>query len=201
MKETNSKDLKIIPIDDEMLYTASFLAKNRMTFEFPRSGYGPYNIDDHFKNIQFGYIGELSFLYFIANHYKVKYENLTPLDRFKKLQDERFSYNFVIGQTDGGSDFEIKNLKLDVKTYGTKIIRNIEDVYKRNLLIDKRQAENHVADIYIQTFIIGNEVPKECVLAGFYKGLPELNYNFPKPAHATSVRNLKTMKTLLDSYF
>ena len=199
--EKNISNLIKVNITDELLKAASFLAKQRMVFEYPRKGYGAYNAKNHLINLQYGYIGELSFLKFITKYFSKKYASLSPDDRFEKLKDENFSYNFIIGQTDSGFDFQVKNKEIDVKTYGTKLFSSINNVFKYNLLIDIRQAQTHKADIYIQTFIIGNGKPEQCVLAGFCEGLPPVNYHFPQPAHALSVSKLYTMDELLIKFF
>ena len=190
-----------ILIDDELADTALFLAKKRIVFEYPRKGYGQYDEKNHLMNLQYGYLGELAFLNLITRHFSDKYASVSPPERFVKLQDENFKYNFVIGQTDGGFDFSIKGKEIDVKTYGTKLIKNIDEIKRYNLLIDMRQAQNHQADIYIQAFILGNRRPEKCIIAGYYEGLPPVNYNFPKPAHAVAIDKLKPVDQLLKEYF
>ncbi len=199
--ENNRNHLVKINITEELFQTATFLAKQRLVFEYPRTGYGTYNQENHLMNLQYGYIGELSFLKYITDHFSKKYSNANPNQKFEKLKHEHFSYNFIIGQTDSGFDFLIKNKEIDVKTYGTRMFSDISDVFKYNLLIDMRQALAHKADIYIQTFIIGKQKPEQCILAGFYQGLPPINYNFPKPAHAVSIRQLYAMNELLNRFF
>lgn len=199
--ENNINNLSIIDVSNDMLQTATFLAKQRIIFEYPRAGYGTYSQENHLINLQYGYIGELSFLKFITEHLNNKYSSLNPNERFQNLKNKKFSYNLIIGQTDDGFDFQVKNNEIDIKTYGTKLLSSINDIFRYNLLIDKRQAKNHQADIYIQVFIIGNNKPEKCVLAGFYEGLPSLNSRFPQPAHAIPVPQLFTMDEFLEKFF
>ncbi len=196
----NKERLVRIQINDELLQTAKFLAKQRLVFEYPRAGYGDYN-KEHLQNLVYGYLGELAFLNFITNHFKKKYQKTTPNIRFEKLKSELFEYNLLIGKTDAGFDFKKNALEIDVKTYGTNLINDENKIFNFNLLIDQRQAKNHQATIYIQTFIVGKQKPEYCILSGFTNTLPKLNISFPKPAHALKVPELFTMNELLLNYF
>ncbi len=202
MKRVNNHPDKIVEvtINPGLLASAKFLARQRLVFEYPRSGYGQYD-EKHLLNLEYGYLGELAFLTYIVKYLNAKYRNIPPIDKFKRLQNEQFSYHFVIGQTDKGFDFQIKDKEIDVKTYGTALLKSKNDIFKYNLLIDQRQAQNHRADIYIQTFIIGHSGPEICVIAGFYEGLPPVNNHFPTPAHAIRVNELFTMEYFLQRYF
>ena len=194
------KNVKTVPVTESMFRAAGFLAKQRLVFEYPREGYGDYG-EEHLKNLLYGYIGELSFLKFVVHYFQYKYKNYKAKERFYKIKDEQFSYTPVIGQTDKGYDFIIKGKKIDVKTYGTKLLRDDNEIFKYNLLIDKRQAGNHKADIYVQAFVVGNDKPRKCILSGFYEGLPPLNEKFPHPAHALSVERLHPVSMLMQKYF
>ncbi len=191
----------IVDISNEMYNAAVFFAKQRIVYEYPRKGYGKYDEKHHLQNLIFGYLGEFSFLSIVTEHFKIKYKGVNDRDRFDKIKKEQFVYNFIIGTVDDGFDFKIKNKEIDVKTYGTKLLKLNENISKYNLLIDERQAKNHIADIYVQTFITGDNKPEKVVLSGYYEGLPPINNRFPKPAHAIQVSQLKSIENLLEKYF
>ncbi len=179
-----------------MREAANFFAKYRSLFEYPRTRYGSYNDFEHVKNIVNGYLGEFAFLEYIYNYLQLQYGELNQELRYSLLESKNFKYNLIVGKTDPGYDFIKDNLTIDVKNYGTQII-NIQNVLKMNLLIDERQVVNKQgASFYIQTFVLDTN---EIALAGFFKGLPPLNYNFPQPAYASKVVDLEPMSQIFNA--
>ena len=214
---SNSKFL-IVPIDENMSVTATFLAEQRLTYEFPRVGYGQYQHNSHLENIRNGYLGELAFLKIITERIRNKYnQEIIKLnqnynkDKAKKLYDkiknEKFSWEAIIGQTDNGYDFKKDDYLIDVKTYGTdyleknngtyKSIRTNKNINELNLYIDERQGKKWINNnnvIFVQAFI--EKDLKNVIFAGYYIGLPPLNEEVKNPAYACLVENLKPMNEL-----
>ena len=171
---------------------ATYIATQRLAFEYPREGYGPYD-DTHLKNIKSGILGELAFL----EYYKDYVERAYPDPKTRNILAKRdlgFCYKVVIGLPDGGHDFSFYNIKADVKTYGTRTVtpKQIIDI-PLNLFIDAQTVNTHKADIYIQSFITEN---RGIILAGYNVGLPPLLTWPPKPAHGKPVIELLPMSTL-----
>jgi len=184
-------DLIIYPYDDLRYKAAEYIADKRLIFEYPRGGYGKYD-KSHIPNIINGYLGEFAFLEFIINKFKIEFADvLNYWDEVKKKY--KFSYKIIIGEYDTGFDFSLKGKIIDIKNYGTKKVA-IDNILKLNLLIDKNQSAK--ADIYIQTFLLNDE---GVCLAGYYVGIPPINNNFPKPAHACLIANLQPMNNLLNN--
>jgi hypothetical protein len=218
-----TKKFLVLPITEEMLITANFLANQRLIYEFPREGYGKYQNNSHLENIRNGYLGELGFLKLMTD--KIREKNISDIEKlnksydkklakiiFKKIKNEQFAYEAVIGQTDRGYDFKKNNYLIDIKTYGTVYLKKEFDSYKTfndkkrpinklNLLIEKEQGQkwtNKNNIIFIQAFIEKNECGelKNIIFAGYHIGLPTLNTNFPRPAYACLVKDLAPMNNL-----
>jgi hypothetical protein len=117
--------------------------------------------------------------------------------------DKKFKNNLVIGEFDCGFDFKKDQTEIDVKNYATKICKNDQEILKCNLLIDKKQYNNHQADIYIQSFILIDDSNKPyIVIAGYAtKNMLTLNSRFQKPAYCCSVSQLLTYDDLKKQYF
>ena len=218
-------DLVKVSIMPKMEQTASFLAEIRLLYEYPRKGYGKYQIESHLKNLENGYLAELAFLKLITDRIKGKYrQQIIELNQeysedkakvlFDSINNEKFAYMLVIGQPDEGYDFKIKQFLIDIKTYGTDYIISKENRYftqnkkneilELNLLIDARQGkkwENNSEIIFIQSFIeldSQNKKKENVIFAGYHKGLPKYNDKFPNPAYACKVRELNTMNDLFN---
>lgn len=221
------KDFEIVPISPEMKQTASFLANERLLYEFPRKGYGQYQKSTHLENIKNGYLGELAFLKLITNKLRSKYSGqISELSRnyspeaasnlFKSIKNEKFAYILTIGQPDEGYDFKKDNLLIDIKTYGTDYIvrkgnkyyaqKSNKEIVNLNLLIDKRQGQKWKGKseiIFIQAFIEASSrdnSKRNVIFAGYHQGLPELNERFRNPAYACEVTKVEPMKVLLDHW-
>jgi hypothetical protein len=98
---SNSK-LLIVPINENMSVTATFLAEQRLTYEFPRGGYGQYQHSSHLENIRNGYLGELAFLKIMTERIRNKYnQEIIKLnqnynkDNAKKLYDKIKNEKFL----------------------------------------------------------------------------------------------------------
>lgn len=71
-----------------------------------------------------------------------------------------------------------------------------------NLLVDKKQYDNHQADIYIQTFTLVENNEPYIVIAGYaIKNMLSLNLRFQNPAYCCSVSQLLTYDDLKKQYF
>jgi len=208
-----------IKVTNELYVTAKYLAKKRLLYEYPRKGYGKYQNNSHLENLTNGYLGELAFLEWISNNIEEEFrKEISELNNnyseeiatnlFIKINNKKFSWNLVIGQPDEGYDFKIKDYLIDIKTYGTDYFLKSDDDYisqktkkklqDLNLLIDKRQGikwKNNNKIVFIQCFIAKNEKNEinEVIIAGWHKGLPELNKNFPQPAYVCKVKELNDM--------
>jgi len=215
----------IFNLYNEIIVTATFLAKQRLLYEFPRKGYGKYQNVSHIENLRNGYLGELAFLELMTDKIKQKYsEDLNILKNnfsnkeakqlYDKIKNENFSWEAVIGRTDSGYDFRKDDYLIDIKTYGTDYIIKKDDnyvlfsnesknIYDLNLLVDERQGkkwENNNNIIFVQTFIEKDNQNniKNLIFAGYYHGLPKLNRKFPNPAYACQVKELKPMQKLFN---
>lgn len=194
----SEKDLIYISITPEMEAVASYIAKKRQLFEYPRKGYGDYD-SRGISKVKIGVLGEIAFLEFIHKFLSEKTKTQRAKDRWKVLQDKaQFSYHPVIGSFDSGFEFKIGNKTVDIKTYENQVTENQifkglkEQGRSLNLFIDKSQ--NAHADIYVQVFYMKNKL---ICLAGFYVGLPKLATWMPNPAYACAVPELKPMASLL----
>jgi len=214
----------VVEIDDKILQTARFLAEQRLLYEYPRQGYGHYQHNKHLENLINGYLGELGFLKMMTQKIKEKYISKIQIlqqsynstlakEIYDNIKNEKFSYEAIIGQTDKGYDFKKDNILIDIKTYGTGYVRKNSDgkyyllsgnrqkpIEKLNLLIDQRQGKKWIDNndiIFVQAFIELQE--HKCIniiYAGYHQGLPLLNTNFPQPAYACNIQNLKSMNEL-----
>jgi len=182
MQEKHQLILKQIP--DDILTTATTLAKERVKHEYNRFG---YSYDERIEKIKAGIIGELMFSGFLREH------NIPAL------------YYMVIGKYDEGYDFRAGKLKIDVKaTTFQKGYKSVDECVgvlysKFNLYIadDSGQARKAGADIYVQTFIISSEW---CVLAGYSRGVPETTSDNPRniyQAKKQPIPQLEPMANLL----
>ncbi len=196
------KDLIMITQSEGMNITAQYLAKKRSLYEYPRKAYGNYNTRGISK-IKNGILGELAFLEYIHTFLENKTKDIPQEKRWKLLHEKiRFSYEPKLGVFDGGFEFKLGDLTVDIKTYESQRV-NVSQIFNGlnnqgkplNLFID--QSQHAQADIYIQVFLMENL--KIC-LAGYYKGLPPKADWMPKPAYACPVTGLKPMHELL-KYF
>ena len=193
-----SSDIVLIPISSQMDSMASYVAEKRELFEFPRDGYGDYS-KRGIEKIRTGILGELALLEYIHEYLDGKYGEIPTATRYGVLNNLKFAYKMIIGQSDGGFEFKLGEKLIDVKTYETYKV-SINQVFNGlrengrplNLLIDKTQ--NSIADIYIQAFI--TDTNSVC-LSGFSIGLPPINYNFPKPAYACAIPDLLPIKEII----
>lgn len=192
----NLEDLVKIRVNQEMLCAAKYFAQKRILYEYPRKGYGEYN-ESHLINIRNGYLGEFAFFEYVHDYLVNKYKDLEPLSRYKKIKDF-LVYKMIIGKVQPDWDFLIKDISIEVKTYGTRILENLEEVFNYNLFIDIEQAEkSFIPDIYVQCFLLKEKENLSCVLAGFHKGLPDnICKDIPKPAYCISVKDLTQMSDL-----
>lgn len=187
-----------------MQIAAEYFAKKRMLYEYPRVGYSEYN-ETHLTNIVSGYIGEFCFLEYVHNYLEEKFGNLEPTERYNKVKDF-LVYKMIIGQIQPDWDFKIAGRTVEVKTYGTKILNRVEQVFDYNLLIDVDQVKNkNIPNFYVQCFLLKNEnfflkkgKKLYCILAGYHEGLPKkICKNLPKPAYCVPVKELNPIKGLL----
>jgi len=193
------EDLVIIKYDKNREITADYFARHRLIFEYPRGGYGKYN-EGHLVNIRNGLLGEFAFLEFICDIIKEKYKDANIKWKVVK-EDLGFCYTVIIRMYDEGYEFKFKNVKVDVKTYGTKQV-SIEQIFfglekkgePLNLFIDKEQYIK--AEIYVQAFILGNN---DIALAGYNIGLPPLANWMPKPAYCKPIPELLNMMGLTEN--
>lgn len=193
------KDLVMIPLRDEMNQTAQYLAEKRSLYEYPRSGYGNYN-NRGLSKIKNGILGELAFLEYIHTFLEKKTRNIPQEKRWKLLHEKiKFSYEPKLGAFDGGFEFKLGDLTVDIKTYESQkvtvsqIFNGLKNKGKAlNLFID--QSQHALADVYVQVFLMEN---KEICLAGYHKGLPPKADWMPKPAYACPVTELEPIHELL----
>ncbi len=192
------EDLVIVNASEEMLIVANYFAKKRILYEYPRKGYGEYN-QNHLLNIRNGYVGEYCFFEYIHNYLTEKFGNLKPIDRYLKVKNY-LAYKMIIGQVQPDWDFLIVGKSVEIKTYGTKVLEKIEQVFNYNLFIDVEQVkETFVPDIYVQCFLVKNQEKLSCVLAGYHEGLPsKVCEDIPKPAYCIPVKELNPIKELLE---
>lgn len=194
------KDLVMIPLSEEMNQTAEYLAEKRSLYEYPRKTYGNYDTRGISK-IKNGILGELAFLEFVHAFLKNKTKAIPQDKRWKLLHEKiRFSYEPKLGAFDGGFEFKLGDLTVDIKTYESQRVR-VSQIFKGlknqgkplNLFVD--QSQHAQADIYVQVFLMEN---KEICLAGYHKGLPPKADWMPKPAYACLVTDLEPMHELLN---
>ena len=119
---------------------------------------------------------------------------------------ENFIYNLIIGAYDGGYDFiKGKNgidYTIDVKCYGTKIFKPIDEIDKFNLLVDQRQFDNYRASIYIQTFLLIDSNQLLLIIAGYaISNMLTLDKSKPQPAYRCKVSDLLPYSDLKLKYF
>lgn len=191
------EDLVILEVGREMQTAAEYFARKRMLYEYPRIGYGEYN-ETHLMNIINGYIGEFCFLEYIHKHLEEKFGNLEPIERYNRIKDY-LVYKMIIGQVQPDWDFKIAGKLVEIKTYGTKILEEANQVFNYNLLIDVDQVKDrNIPDFYVQCFLLENKEKLYCVLAGYHEGLPrKICEKLPKPAYCAPVRELEPIKNLL----
>jgi len=182
MQEKSQLIIEQIP--DDILMTATTLAKERVKHEYNRFG---YSYEERIEKIKAGIIGELMFSRFLSKH------------------DVPALYYMVIGKYDEGYDFRAGKFKIDVKaTTFQKNSKSLDECVgilynKFNLYIadDSGQARKAAADIYMQSFIISFEW---CVLAGYSQGVPEATSNNPRniyQAKKQPIPELEPMERLL----
>lgn len=190
------KDLVIVEVSREMQTTAEYFAEKRILYEYPRKGYGEYD-KSHLENITNGYVGEFCFLEYMHKHLEEKFGRLNPIERYNSIKDY-LVYKMIIGQVQPDWDFKIKGKSVEVKTYGTKILRKVEHVFNYKLLIDVDQVNGEsIPDFYVQCFLIKDKGKLLCVLAGYHEGLPEKTCEeLPKKAYCVPVKELNPMEGL-----
>ena len=199
-----------IQIKPNDIIVANYLADLRLNYEYRRSGYdyqqmpeSSLHINKFFNaelittpsNIIIGILAEL-----------LVFSNLTKhlANKDSDMIQERFQYNLTIGAYDRGFDIIKNDKKIDIKCYGTKIIGDISEISRLNLLVDREQYEHTQsrADLYIQTFIVQKNEGIFLYIAGYATSNDlQLNTRFPKPAYCCSVNALHAYEELKQRYF
>ena len=211
-------DFYKIPIELEAFTTANFLAEIRIKYEYQRTGHNyNYNIITNelktianivgfngslsFGNIAFGILSEILIYKDLTDHL----ENNLSLNQ--KMINQNFEYNLTIGAYDNGFDYTKtkaeKKYEIDVKNYSTHICQTENEILKYKLLVDKKQFNNHKADIYMQSFIlIDNSNKPYIVIAGYATiNMLTLKSQLPNPAYYCNVSQLLTYDDLKKQYF
>ena len=199
-----------IQIEPNDIIVANYLASLRLNYEYRRSGYDYKQISEsslHINkffdtklittpsNIAIGILAELLVFGDLTKYLANKGSNMIQ---------EKFQYNLTIGAYDKGFDIIKQDKKIDIKCYGTKVICDINEISRFNLLVDKEQYEHTQsrADLYIQTFIVQRDKNIFLYIAGYATSSDlQLNTRFPKPAYCCSVNALHSYEELKQRYF
>lgn len=202
-----------IPIDLEAFTAANFLANIRIRYEYQRSGHH-YQYNSPSKELTqiaqlLGFQGNLSLgnIAFGILSEMLIFKDLTDYlysDPNKKLNmvGQNFKYNLTIGDYDSGFDFRKGGAEIDVKHYATRICNSLQEVEKYQLLIDRKQYNNHKADIYIQSFTTMGQNRPYITVAGYATSdMLTINTNLPNPAYACRVTNLLSYDDLKQRFF
>jgi len=173
------------------------MAERRILYEYPgydTQAFGAYD-ESHIPVIQKGIIGELITFDYFHSQLDENYGKLPWTERWNVVKDRLCLQNHI-GCFDEGSDLNVREKNVDIKTYHERYLIKTQ-IMRYNLFVSVRELEGkNPADFYVQTFLSPNNT---LILAGCHQGLPShIRKDIPTPAYACKVSNLMPISFLVD---